>query len=191
MVEQIEIFHRENPYQEGMPKESLRGRMSEPVPEKLSGFCLSWLDAKGRIALWKDRIRLRTHEVQLSTQDAGVRQQVLRSISETGTMPPTVRELADQTGCTESRLKTILEVLAKNEEVVKVAEDLYYAPDVLEDLKTRLVRYLEEKGEIQAGDFKTLSQATRKYSIPLLEYFDRIRLTLRKGDSRVLREKKS
>jgi selenocysteine-specific elongation factor len=36
-----------------------------------------------------------------------------------------------------------------------------------------------------------LSQTTRKYTIPLLEYFDRIRLTLRVGDRRVLREKKS
>ena len=188
---QIGDFHRENPYQEGMPKESLRGRMSEPVPEKLAVFCLSWLDAKGRVALLKDRIRLSAHQVELSSQDAGLRKEILKRLTETGTMPPTLRELTEQTGCAEPRLKTVLEFLVKSEEVVKVAEDLYFARDVVEDLKTRFIRTLEEKGEIQAGDFKTLSQSTRKYSIPLLEYFDRIRLTLRKGDCRVLREKKS
>ena len=106
-------------------------------------------------------------------------------------MPPTVKDLEEKTGCVETRLRTLLEYLAGQKELIKVGEDLFYTASVLEDLESRLDRHLEEKGEIQAGDFKTLSQTTRKYTIPLLEYFDRIRLTLRVGDRRVLREKKA
>ena len=106
-------------------------------------------------------------------------------------MPPTVKDLEEKTGCEETRLRTLLEYLAEKKELIKVGEDIFYTVPVLEDLESRLVRHLEEKGEIQAGDFKTLSRTTRKYTIPLLEYFDRIRLTLRVGDRRVLREKKA
>ncbi|MEW6440466.1 MAG: selenocysteine-specific translation elongation factor [bacterium] len=190
-LEAIAAFHRENPYQEGMPKEALRGRVSEPVPEKLASLCLSRLVEKGEIAVVRDKVRLAGHEARLSDEDTKLREDVLRRITEGAAMPPSVRELAAETACPEPRLKNLLDFLAGAEEVVKVAEDLYFARSVLDDLRTRLVRHLEEKGEIQPGDFKTLSQATRKYTIPLLEYFDRIRITLRKGDVRVLRERKS
>ena len=46
--------------------------------------------------------------------------------------------------------------------------------------------YLEENGQITAGDAKNLIGSTRKYSIPLLEQLDREGFTVRKGDYRVL-----
>jgi selenocysteine-specific elongation factor len=48
--------------------------------------------------------------------------------------------------------------------------------------------YLEEKGEITAGEFRDLLHISRKYAIPLLEHFDNQRLTVRLGDKRVLRK---
>ena len=37
-------------------------------------------------------------------------------------------------------------------------------------------------------DFKEISGLSRKYSVPLMEYFDRSGLTIRVGDHRVLRK---
>ena len=187
----VRDFHRESPYQRGMPKEALRSRLSESIPERLVGFTLGWLVDKGEVALEKDRMRLAEHRIQLSDRDEEMRRQILQGLEESGTMPPVVKELAEKTGGEEMRLRTLLEYLAARKEVVKVGEDIFYPAAVLEDLRGRLIRYLRDKGEIQAGDFKALSQTTRKYTIPLLEYFDRVRLTLRVGDRRVLREKKS
>jgi selenocysteine-specific elongation factor len=187
----VKDFHRESPYERGMPKEALRSRLSDSIPERLIGFTLGWLTEKGEITLEKDRMRLVEHTVQLTDQDDAMRQAILRALEESGTMPPSVKELKGLTGCKEAKLRKLLEYLVEREEVIKVTEEIFYAVAVLEDLKGRLVRHLQEKGEIQASEFKTLSQTTRKYTIPLLEYFDRIRLTLRVGDHRVLREKKT
>jgi selenocysteine-specific elongation factor len=184
-------FHRKSPYQRGMPKEALRSRLSESIPDKLVAFVAGWLMEKGEVAVEKDRMRCVEHRVRLSDKDEEMRCQILQALEESGTMPPTVKDLEDKTGCEETRLRTLLEYLAEKKQLIKVGEDLFYTVPVLEDLESRLVRHLQEKGEIQAGDFKTLSQTTRKYTIPLLEYFDRIRLTLRVGDHRVLREKKA
>jgi selenocysteine-specific elongation factor len=46
---------------------------------------------------------------------------------------------------------------------------------------------LTEKGEMTAGSFRDLIGSTRKYTIPLLEYFDRSGLTIRIGDVRRLK----
>ena len=39
--------------------------------------------------------------------------------------------------------------------------------------------------------FKDLTGLSRKFSIPLLEYFDKIKVTMRVGDKRILREKQN
>ncbi len=187
----LQAFHRASPYQKGMPREALRSQLSEAIPEKLVAFTVGRLTGKGEIVVEQDRLRLAEHRVALSEQDEAMRRRILETLEEEGTMPPTVKDLEARTGCDETRLRTLLEYLAEKKELVKVTEDLFYTVPVLQDLEGRLVRHLEENGEIQASDFKTLSQTTRKYTIPLLEYFDRARLTLRVGDRRVLREKKA
>jgi selenocysteine-specific elongation factor len=48
--------------------------------------------------------------------------------------------------------------------------------------------FLRERKEITPQDIKDLLGISRKYAIPLLEYLDAQRVTVRVGDKRVLRE---
>jgi selenocysteine-specific elongation factor len=59
---------------------------------------------------------------------------------------------------------------------------------VLNHIEQQLRAYLEQQGELTAGEFRDLLQISRKYAIPLLEYFDNQRITVRMGDKRVLRQ---
>ena len=61
----------------------------------------------------------------------------------------------------------------------------------MEELQQRLVAYLKEHGEISTPEFKEMTQASRKYTIPLLEYFDVQRFTIRIGDVRRLSESRA
>ena len=60
----------------------------------------------------------------------------------------------------------------------------------LETLKEGLIAYLKKNGEISTTEFKDLTQASRKYTIPLMEYCDQSKITIRVGDKRMLRDKK-
>ena len=75
--------------------------------------------------------------------------------------------------------------------LVKVKEDLYFHAPPLTDLQTKLTGFLAEKGEIDTPAFKEMTGLSRKFTIPLLEYFDRIKVTIRVGDKRIPREKKN
>ncbi|HBZ55840.1 MAG TPA: hypothetical protein DEO88_10575, partial [Syntrophobacteraceae bacterium] len=55
----------------------------------------------------------------------------------------------------------------------------------------RLIAFLKAQGEISTAQFKDLTQASRKYTIPLLEYFDTQKVTIRVGDTRRLRDSKA
>jgi selenocysteine-specific elongation factor len=51
-----------------------------------------------------------------------------------------------------------------------------------------VVAFLREHEAITPQEMKDLLGISRKYAIPLLEYLDAQRVTVRRGDRRVLRE---
>jgi selenocysteine-specific elongation factor len=75
--------------------------------------------------------------------------------------------------------------------LVKVKEDMYFHRGVLEELRQRLLDFFGEQEEITTSQFKELTQTSRKYTIPLLEFLDTTRFTIRVGDVRRLRHKKT
>ena len=83
----------------------------------------------------------------------------------------------------------VLEVLLKEGILVKIKEDLCFHHKAIQGLEQRLIAFLKENGEITTPQFKDLTNVSRKFAIPLIEYFDRTQLTVRVGDSRVLRKK--
>ncbi len=67
-------------------------------------------------------------------------------------------------------------------------EDLYFHQAAIEELKAALIDFLKKNQEITVNQFKDLTQTSRKFTIPLLEYFDSARTTVRVGEARRLRE---
>ena len=55
-------------------------------------------------------------------------------------------------------------------------------------LKEKLVNFLRENGEITTPQLKEMAGVSRKYMIPIIEYFDDTKVTIRVGDVRKLRE---
>jgi selenocysteine-specific elongation factor len=66
-----------------------------------------------------------------------------------------------------------------------VTTTLLYHPRVVDDIRGRLIRRLEEDGEVSVPLFKDMIDVSRKYAIPLLEFFDREGTTMRSGNVRV------
>jgi selenocysteine-specific elongation factor len=78
--------------------------------------------------------------------------------------------------------------LTKEGALLKVKEDLYFLRQAVEGLEQKIISFLRQHKELTPSQFKEISQVSRKFAIPLLEYFDGKKLTLRVGDKRVLRK---
>jgi selenocysteine-specific elongation factor len=105
-----------------------------------------------------------------------------------GFEPPTIRELCDSLRCGEKEILDYLNLLAREGRAIKVKGDIFYSPLHLRQIREKLVARLKEKGEITPPEFRELTGLSRKYMIPLLEYFDQEKVTIRVGDKRVLRK---
>ena len=73
--------------------------------------------------------------------------------------------------------------------ITKVKEDLYFHTQAVEELQQKLVDFLVNHEEITTPQFKEIAGVSRKYLIPLIEYFDAQNVTIRIGDTRKLRNK--
>ena len=58
---------------------------------------------------------------------------------------------------------------------------------VIDDLRSRLTDYLRENGSIDPSAYKELVGQTRKFTVPLMEHFDTEKVTVRRGNTRILR----
>jgi len=96
-------------------------------------------------------------------------------------------ELSGELGVKESNLRDVLEKLVYQGKVAKIKGDLYFHGRAIEELKKKVMDHLQKNKEMLPVDFKAITNVSRKYMIPLLEYFDDTKLTIRVGDKRVLR----
>jgi selenocysteine-specific elongation factor len=101
--------------------------------------------------------------------------------------PPDLKEIEKQAGVPRNRLNEVIRLLERDGSVVRVTSDMYFLSSAIDQLRTTLRKFLAEKGEMPAAAFRDLIGSSRKYTIPLLEYFDRDGLTIRVGDVRRLK----
>ena len=180
-------YHKDFPLKAGLQKEELRSRTAGANNQKLFNYLISQLSQDGVVVLDKETIRLKEHKVTLAQDQEKTRREVEEIYRKSELQPPYFRDLKDKFSGNAG--KDVLDLMVKDGVLVKVKEDLYFHKEVKEGLKQRLMGYLKEKGEIDAPQFKDMTNISRKYMIPLLEYFDACQLTMRVGDKRVLRRK--
>jgi selenocysteine-specific elongation factor len=111
---------------------------------------------------------------------------VLETLLAAGPMPPSLAELEARHGATAD-LQQLLGVLVARGRIVKVSSELYFTSEAVSAIRAQLQAHLQAHARITAAEFRDLISASRKYSIPLLDFFDRSGLTVRIGDYRQLR----
>jgi selenocysteine-specific elongation factor len=90
-------------------------------------------------------------------------------------------------GAGRGKVAEVMRVMEREKSIVRVATDLYFLADCVDKVRTVLYKYLSENGEITAATFRDLLGSSRKYTIALLEHFDREGITVRVGDARRLK----
>jgi selenocysteine-specific elongation factor len=184
----LKAYHKKHPLKPGLSKEELRTQLPRGVEARLFNFLLGRLSQQGKIAAERDQVRLSAHKVQL----AGEQEELLKGLEalyRRGQLtPPTLKEVEAALKAPLPKIQQLLPVLVNQGKLVKVKEDLYFHTDAMEKLKADLVAFLKKNREISVPQFKDLTNTSRKFTIPLLEYFDTNRVTVRVGEARRLRE---
>ena len=124
-------------------------------------------------------------QVKLTKNQQAARTKLLEEISAAGLTPPTTKELAATVGQKLDQIEPLLHVSCEDGLLVKVAEDLYFSPEAIECARQLCAEFLEKNGPASMAQLRDAWNVSRKFSVPLCEFFDGTGLTIRNGDLRV------
>ena len=119
---------------------------------------------------------------------SSLRAEVQKALSTAGLQPPLVADLASKLRLPVPRMLELLQGLAAQGSLVRAGE-LFFDAAAITTLEQKLVAFLGEHGSITTQQLKDLAGLSRKFLIPLAELFDARKVTLRVGETRVLRGK--
>lgn len=177
-------YHRQYPMRPGLPRESLRSRL------------FSRLDGRQFLALldhWEKQGLIKTDgafvsQADFSPRPAPEQEPWLARVQEAyragWQQPPDWREVT--AGLPLDEAEELLAYLVRRGNLIKVAEDLYFHRQAVDAARERIADHIRQHGGILLGEARDLLGSSRKYILPLLEYFDRNKVTKRIGDKRVL-----
>jgi len=178
-------FHRSKPESPGLSTEQLleASRLKKDVFDGL----VKMLVSQGKFVERKHCLALPEHQEMFSDDE----QKMLRSVESLYKTrlfnPPGYDEVVEHTRADSERIQKILKILIEQEQLVRVDKDLLFHREAVERARETLVSFITEQGGLESVKFKYLLNTTRKFAIPLLDYFDRIGVTRRSGYTRYLR----
>lgn len=181
----LEKFHKESPFRMGIRRSELRAKagLSLPVFETL----LSGLVAAGQLAIQEDRVRLASHSLKLGPAEQKQFDRVEALYLETGfATPPLPEALA---GVEKKLAERVRAALLESGRLVDVGESVVLHRDVVRQAEEMIRGLFSSKSELTASEIRQELGTSRKYLIPLLNYFDSRGLTQRKGEVRILRQR--
>lgn len=187
VIDILSAFHRENPLKPGMPKGELRSRMKHVNNTRLLNRLIDMMINMGTIVAEEEIIRLSGHAVNLGSDQENIKKRLIDLYSAAGLKPPNFKDVCQEIGEDETQVKSVLMHLVDEKKIIKIKDELFFDKAAITDLQKRLIAFLSEHGEIDTSTFKEMTGASRKYTIPLFEYFDSKNITIRVGDVRKLR----
>lgn len=192
VLAELERHHKREPLARGMLRETLREKVfTHSAPELFSGV-IARLETDSKVVSEKDIVRSSSHSVGLSDQDLALSKRIEEIYLTAGVEAPSLDEAmtkANVPASQRAQARKLLQLLLDDRKLVRIQGEMFMHSQVIQDLKTKLHTYAsqhEPERLIDVPAFKDLAGVSRKYAIPLLEYFDRDQTTRRAGDKRLI-----
>ncbi|MBZ5539064.1 MAG: selenocysteine-specific translation elongation factor [Acidobacteriia bacterium] len=187
LLARVEKFHKENPLLPGMAREDLRAKAGRRVRAETFRAALEELAQRRKIELAGELVKRAGTEIALQPEEARAKEQIEAAFAAAGLAAPSVKEVLGKLAVDARRAEKLLQILLREQRLVRVTAELVFHRDALGELRARLRHFQKTRGaRITVPVFKELAGISRKYAIPLLEYLDRQGVTRRAGDERVI-----
>lgn len=178
-------LHKEMPQASLIPKSKLALLMPLVWTGKPLDRLLSKMNDDGLIRMSGGELRHPNHEIQLSEKQHSLLEKVLEAMHAGKAIAPNLEALAANAGAPIPAIQEMLRLGVETGRIVKVDHDLYYSQETLMELE-KAVRSLAPRFTV--AQFRDLTGSSRKYALPLLQYFDEKHVTRRVEEDRVVLE---
>jgi selenocysteine-specific elongation factor len=181
-------YHRRYPLRRGIPREEIRSRLLPQAGTRVFGAILLELQADAPVVVGSRVVASQGFEVSFSGKWAKAHETLTQKFESQLFAPPTLDDAPELVRLTPDDTRELLDALVEQEMLVKVAEGMYFHRLAVCKALDLLTAHCSANGnaEFTLADFRTVIDSSRKYALPLLEYMDQRKITLRSGEARRL-----
>ncbi|MFC4259251.1 selenocysteine-specific translation elongation factor [Marinobacter lacisalsi] len=179
LLERLDKWHLDCPEQIG-PTEAELTRLTGPqLDQRVRHRLLQGLIDQGEVCRSGFRLRRPAHWPRLDSTDKALLERVLGQLEGTGLKPPIAGELAEALGLTRDDMLAFLERMDRLGQLVAVAPNRFYRPEMVTELAAIAVELAENSptGAFDARAYRDRSGIGRRLTVSVLEYLDRAGVT--------------
>jgi selenocysteine-specific elongation factor len=187
IVSWLREYHKANPLSPGVSRETLRQKQMKLLPARVADAALAFMAREGLVRVQGETVSLAEAGPRLTEEQKALVANLEGELLGRKFSPPSPEELVGEFNQKPQEIKALLNVLISQGTVVAVKQGLYFHREALTEIEEKLREFLQKSGKMTVSQFRDLIDTSRKYAVPLLEYFDSKKLTRREGDFRVLR----
>lgn len=180
--EVLSAYHSRYPLRSGFPKEELRSRHFKFLPARLYQALLDRWAAGGEVVVDGQNLVMPGFAPRPTPEQAALIDRMRAELSACPFSPPGPEEilrLLENDG-------ELLQYCLQTGVLVKAGEEFYFLREAVERAWNILEAHLREHQEMTVATARDLLGTSRRYCLPLLEHFDRLKKTRRVGDKRML-----
>jgi selenocysteine-specific elongation factor len=132
------------------------------------------------------RIALADFKPKLSGNLRKLKDKIVTAYQESRFQPPELASFAAQAGGNAASLRDLFEVCIAEGLLTRIADEIYLHADAEAEMRRLIGERLREGPGLTVAEIRDILGTTRKYAVPLCEYLDRVGVTRREGDLRLL-----
>ena len=180
----LKKYHAKNPLNAGAQKEEIRQHLScensilEALLQSMSDD--KSISQKGELFLNPN------FSIILNSEDDSLQNSILNQLDQEGFTSSTLAQLSLKTGNSKEKLMQVLNVAEQQGKLLRIDGKLMFTQKNFIILREKVKQFFSNHPEMSVSEFKELAHTSRKYAVPLLEYFDKKKITYREGNSRKL-----
>ena len=182
ITERLEGFHDANPMRLGMDAADLAREVDGG--RGVVGPALDGLIADGKVERHESVVSLAGRGARVSAEDARLREQVASALRDAGLTPPPPEAIAASLSADADRVAALVRLLGDEGTLVRLDENLAMHREAVEKARQVALGLFAASGGFSTVEFRDALGVSRKYAVPLLDYFDTVRLTVRSGSRR-------
>jgi selenocysteine-specific elongation factor len=180
-------YHRASPEAEGVAPANLHAKLDRKVSAEAFQALVKSLAEEGHIERAGLLIKAKGHTGGLSAADAAAWGKVLPWLQERGVTPFTAIDVARELRISEILARALLSRKGSTGEVWRFAGDRFLLGEHVAGLVARAAQLDEFGNGFTAAEFRDATGIGRNTVIRILEFFDTIAVTSRRGDARRVR----
>nr|WP_320048488.1 selenocysteine-specific translation elongation factor [uncultured Desulfuromonas sp.] len=180
LVDQVSRGHQDNPLLPGTPHATLKARLPKQLSPKAFDALLGRTPLQ-RVGEWVQTEGFHPTPTDKQNQDLDRIESAYKSA---GVQAKGRRDMLDDFDFSDEQLEEYLGYLFFNGRLIKLNDDTFFHHSSYRLAVEKLVAHFAQNASLTLGEYRDILGSARKPVQALLEHFDALKYTMRKGDAR-------